>query len=198
MKIVFLYKLFLVTVFIMGSSICETHAQPKLKSEDKSIYTDSLYFSFAFPLTGGPGLVYGTPVSDHLVLSSAFYYFDRDWAMVLESSDWHSRSGYIATLLQYYPGGKKSKYTGYFIGGDMGFAVSDQTYKPLDESDVFFFPFIDLYFFGYTQPLTQNFFMDICIGGGWAPVSSEVEIKGHRHDSGDFYPMADIRFGYRW
>jgi hypothetical protein len=118
--------------------------------------------------------------------------------MVLESSDWHSRSGYVGTLLQYYPGNSSDKHEGYFIGGDIGFSVSDQTYKPLDKNDIFFFPFVDIYFFGYTKQLSKNLFMDVFIGGGWAPVSSEVEIEGHRHDSGDFYPMCDVRFGYRW
>lgn len=80
----------------------------------------------------------------------------------------------------------------------MGLAISYQTYKPVDKSDLFFFPFIDLYVFGYDLGLSRRVRVLFFVGGGYAPVASTVKVDGHAHDSGDFYPVADVRLAYRW
>ncbi len=186
------------SVVIWITAVLLMISQPALgQTSTNESFTESLSFGIAIPLTGSPSLLWSRPISDRLVLGSEFAYFDRDWVFILEPSDWHSRSGYIGTFLQYYPV-TAGKYTGYWIGIDGGLAISYQTYKPLNKSDIFFFPYIDLYFCGYTFKLSQSLYLDIWAGGGWAPVSTEVNIEGHTHDSGDWYPIADVRLTYRW
>jgi len=149
------------------------------------------------PLNGSLFLMYGRPISDRVVLSNHFTYFNRDWMVLLEEGDWTSRTGYYGLVLQYYPFAAPGQYRGYYIGGDTGLAVSKQTYKPLSKSDIFFFGFLDGYFLGYTFPITRGFHLDCMLGGGWAPVSNEVVIEGHTNE-GDFYPLANFMLAYRW
>ena len=161
-------------------------------------FANSVSVSMAVPLTGGFNLGYSVPASGRLVLTSFLAYFDRDWMVVLEPSDWHSHSGYVGTTLQYYPTGNPGDYQGFFLGADLGLAISYQTYKPADRGDLFFFPFIDVYFFGYDLGLSKRVRLLFFVGGGYAPVASIVKVDGYAHDSGDFYPVADIRLAYRW
>jgi hypothetical protein len=160
-------------------------------------FQSSLSVGVAIPLTGSPNLVWARPVSDRILLGSEFAYFDRSWVMILEESDWHSRSGYLGTSLQYYPG-VPGRYEGYWVGIDGGLAISHQTYRPTSESGTFFFPYVDFYFLGYTFGGSHRILVDLWVGGGWAPVGSEVRIGEHAHDTGDFYPIADVRLTYRW
>lgn len=161
-------------------------------------FAQSFSFSLAVPLTGGFNVGWGVPASGRLVLMSFLAYFDRDWIVFIEPSDWHSYSGYVGTSLLYYPTGNPGNYQGYFVGGDVGMATSYQTYKPADQSDLFFFPFVDLYLFGYDLGLTRRLRAMLFLGGGFAPVASIVNVDGYKHDSGDFYPLADLRIAYRW
>jgi hypothetical protein len=161
-------------------------------------FANSVSVSLAVPLTGGFNLGWSVPASGRLVLTSFLAYFDRDWIVVLEPSDWHSYSGYVGTSLQYYPTGNPGDYQGFFLGADLGLATSYQTYKPVNKGDLFFFPFIDVYFFGYDLGLSRRVHLLFFLGGGYAPVASIVKVDGYAHDSGDFYPVADVRVAYRW
>jgi len=175
--------------------------QPAAVPEEPSAarsFAHAVSVSLAVPLTGGFNVGWSAPASGRLVLMSFLAYFDRDWIVFLEPSDWHSYSGYVGTSLQYYPTGSPGEYQGYFLGADLGLATSYQTYKPTDQSDLFFFPFIDFYFFGYDLGLSRRVRVLFFLGGGWAPVASIVKVGGHAHDSGDFYPVADARITYRW
>ena len=173
----------------------ESKTEEPKKPEPKKSFRNGLFLSFAVPLTGGFNISWSRPVSDRLVLSSFIAYFDRNWLLIIEPSDWHSYSGYIGVMLQYYPA---TPLEGYFIGGDLGLAISYQTYLATHESGIFFFPFIDLYLVGYSFRLWRGLFLDVLLGGGYAPVQPIVIVKGHKHDGGDFYPIADLRIGYRW
>ncbi len=175
----------------------ELSAAPEAPAAARS-FSRAFSFSLAVPLTGGFNVGWGVPASGRLVLMSFLAYFDRDWIVFLEPSDWHSYSGYVGTSLLYYPTGHPGDYQGYFVGGDVGLATSYQTYKPVDQSDLFFFPFIDLYLFGYDLALSRRIRAMFFLGGGFAPVASIVNVDGYKHDSGDFYPLADIRLAYRW
>lgn len=152
------------------------------------------------PLNGTLYISWGRSVSDRVVLSNYLAYFNREWMLLLEKGDWTSRSAYFGIMLQYFPFCKKNEYSGYFIGGDTGLATSRQTYYPVNKSDIFFFNYIEFYYLGYRIPLNmihKRLKLDVTLGGGWAPVSHEVNIEGHRNE-GDFYPLADIRLSYLW
>ncbi len=65
-----------VLVFIYLLPFIPSHLEAQTGNdylEKKYNFSHSLYGSISFPLTGGSGITYGVPISDHLVLSSAFY-----------------------------------------------------------------------------------------------------------------------------
>ena len=161
-------------------------------------FRHGLFVSAAIPLTGGFNVSWSRPVAGRLVLSSFLAYFDRSWFLIVEPSDWHSYSGYVGAMLQWYPTARSGQHRGYFVGGDIGLATSYQTYRPTGKGDIFWFPFIDLYLLGYTFNLWRGLYLDAFLGGGYAPVGPIVKVDGHKHDSGDFYQIADLRLGYRW
>ena len=149
------------------------------------------------PMTGSVGIVWGKPISERITISNFLYYFDRDWMILLEKGDWHSNSVYIGLSISYFPFSKPRRYEGYFIGGDFGLAISKQEFKPLGKSDVFFFPFLDIYFMGYVFPMWRGLDLTCLLGGGWADVESQVVIDGHRN-AGDYYPLVNFRLSYKW
>lgn len=149
------------------------------------------------PLTGTVGVTLGKPLSERVAIANFLYYFDRDWMVLLSKGDWHSNSVYIGNSFTYYPFSKPGTFTGYFVGGDFGLAISKQTFKPLNKSGIFFFPFVDLYFAGYSIKLWEGVHLMGLLGGGWAPVSTSVEIDGNRN-LGDYYPIINIRLAYKW
>jgi len=160
-------------------------------------FRNALSTSPAIPLIGTIYLAWQRPVSDRLVVGNYLAFFERDWMVLLEKGDWHSNSVYIGTMLQYFPTAAPGTHEGYYLGGDFGLASSRQTYRPLDKSEVFFFPYAEAYLFGYVMPIAGGFNVDLCLGGGYAPVSHIVSIEGHRN-SGNYYPLADVRATYRW
>lgn len=174
------------------------HAESAAQVLPRPSFSKSISLSLAVPLTGGFNVGWSVPVSSRLVVTSFLAYFDRDWLVFIEPSDWHSYSGYIGTALQYFPTGQAGSYEGFFLGADIGLAISYQTYKPVNEGDLFFFPFIDLYFFGYDLPIWRGLHAQLYVGGGYAPVGPIVKVDGYTHDGGDFYPVADLRLAYRW
>jgi hypothetical protein len=194
----FFLAVFVITICAAVSLHAEDSSDEKGFGKPNRIYRNSLSLSLAVPLTGGFNIAWGHPLSDRLELQSFVAYFDRDWILIIEPSDWHSYSGYIGTALRYYPRGNSTGSGGYFVGGDLGLAISYQTYNPLDESDVFFFPFIDFYLLGYDFHVWEGLNIELIIGGGFAPVSQIVDIEGNTHKGGDFYPLSDFRISYRW
>jgi len=151
----------------------------------------------SIPMTGSIGVTWGKPLSDRMTIANFFYFFDRDWMVLLEKGDWHSNSAYIGLSFYYFPFAEKNQYEGYFIGGDFGLAVSRQEFKPLKKSDIFFYPFVDAYLMGYVIPIRGGLKMDCLLGGGWAPVESQVVIDGNRNP-GDYYPLVNARLSYWW
>jgi hypothetical protein len=201
MKIKNNFIFILIYVFLLHGSIIaqqKEQSSPDEQTEKKS-FTHSVLTGIGVPLNGTLYLAWGRPVTDRLVLSSYAAFFERDWMVLLPESDqdWHSNTLYIGLMFQYFPVADVGKYEGYFIGGDFGIANSYQTYRPKNESDVFFFPYVEFYFFGYLIPLWDGLFIDFAIGGGYAMVSPVVKIKGHVNE-GDFYPLVFINLGYRW
>ena len=149
------------------------------------------------PMTGSIGVTWGRPISERINMSNFLYYFDRDWMILLERGDWHSNSVYIGLSFSYFPFTKPCQYKGYFVGGDFGLATSRQEFKPLKKSDIFFFSFVEIYFMGYVFPIWRGLELVCLLGGGWAPVESQVVIEGHRN-TGDYYPLVNVRLCYKW
>jgi hypothetical protein len=164
---------------------------------DKMNISWLLSTEISVPMTGSVGVTLGKPISERITISNFLYYFDRDWMILLEKGDWHSNSVYIGLSFSYFPFAKPRQYEGYFIGGDFGLAISKQEFKPLRKSDVFFFPFLDIYFIGYVFPIWRGLDLTCLFGGGWADVESQVVIDGHRN-TGDYYPLVNTRFSYKW
>jgi len=151
----------------------------------------------SIPMTGSLGITWGWPISERVTMSNFLYYFDRDWMILLEKGEWHSNSVYTGLSLSCFPFAKPHQYQGYFIGGDFGLAISRQEFKPLKKSDIFFFPFVDIYFMGYVLPIWGGLELVCLLGGGWAAVESQVVIDGHRN-TGDYFPLVNIRLLYKW
>jgi hypothetical protein len=192
--ILVVYSFQIITFFF----VTQTLAKNEEKILENKINKKNLHYistGIAIPLNGTLYLAWGKPVSEKIVLSNYLAYFDRDWMVLLKKGDWHSRSFYYGLAIQYFPFSKERKYEGFYIGGDIGMAVSYQTYKPLNKSDLFFFFTIDGYFLGYIIPLWDSLKIDFLIGGGYAPVSQEVKIDGHVNE-GDFYPLLNIQLSY--
>jgi len=180
-------------VVMIATSITQAQAEQVRTAS----FSNSLSTGVVIPLNGTIYVSWGRPVVDRLVLSNYVAFFERDWMVALEKGDWHSNTFYIGTMLQYFPTSQPGNYTGYYLGGDAGLASSRQTYRPLDKSDVFFFPYAEVYLFGYVFPIRGGLNLDLCLGGGYAPVSHIVSIEGHRNE-GNYYPLADVRLTYRW
>ena len=130
-------------------------------------------------------------------MANFLYFFERDWMILLEKGDWHSNSVYTGLSFYYFPFAKRNHYEGYFIGGDFGLAISNQEFKPLKKSDIFFYPFIDCYLMGYVVPIWHGVKLDLLLGFGWAPCESVVVIDGNRN-TGDYYPLVNARLSYWW
>ena len=160
---------------------------------------DSWFVSIelSIPMTGSIGVTWGRMLNARTTIANFLYFFDRDWMVLLEKGDWHSNSFYTGLSFYYFPFAKKNQYEGYFIGGDFGLAVSRQEFKPLKKSDIFFYPFVDAYLMGYVIPIRGGLKMDCLLGGGWAPVESQVVIDGNRNP-GDYYPLVNARLSYWW
>jgi hypothetical protein len=150
----------------------------------------------SIPMTGSLGITWGWPISERATMSNFLYYFDRDWMILLEKGDWHSNSLYTGLSFSCFPFAKPRQYQGYFVGGDFGLAISRQEFKPLGKSDIFFFPFVDIYFMGYALPIWRGLELVCLLGGGWAAVESQVVIDGHRN-TGDYFPLVNVRLLYK-
>jgi hypothetical protein len=164
--ILVVYSFQIITFFF----VTQTLAKNEEKILENKINKKNLHYistGIAIPLNGTLYLAWGKPVSEKIVLSNYLAYFDRDWMVLLKKGDWHSRSFYYGLAIQYFPFSKERKYEGFYIGGDIGMAVSYQTYKPLNKSDLFFFFTIDGYFLGYIIPLWDSLKIDFLIGEGY-------------------------------
>jgi len=183
-----------VIVIMLPSNLVFGSSSPSEK-ENEHGWSNRLETGATIPLNGTIYLNWSRPISKHLEMSSYLAYFNREWMVLLEKGDWHSHSVYLGTMLKYYP--TVENHTQYYVGGDVGIATSYQTYNPTNKGDVFWFPYIELYFLGWVFPIYEGLLIDLCAGGGYAPVSEVVEIDGHRNE-GDFYVLLDLRIGYQW
>ena len=142
------------TICIVCIGVADVRGDTKENQETRSSkkersFSHAVFTGIAVPLNGTLYLAWGRPLSDRLVISSYAAFFERDWMLILpkkgaEKGEWHSNTGYLGAMLQFFPTYAPGVFEGYYIGGDIGIAISYQTYLPLDESDVFFFPYIEL------------------------------------------------------
>ncbi|MDH5718338.1 MAG: hypothetical protein OEZ22_11985 [Spirochaetia bacterium] len=199
----YFFRNLLLIIFLINATIWSTeNTSGHIIEKDKELAKKEeiswlISTELSVPLTGSIGITLGKPLTDKLIISNFLYYFDRDWMKLLKKGDWHSNSVFVGLTFSYFPFSNSGEYNGYFVGGDFGLSISNQTYRPLNKSDVFFFPFLELYFCGYSMPLWQELDLVLLLGAGWADVSSQVNIDGHIN-SGDYYPIINARLSYKW
>jgi hypothetical protein len=167
-------------------------------SSPSTNWSNQLTVGLGVPATGSITVLYGKPITERLSVQFYLSYFRREWMLTLpDQGKWRSRSFYWGLTFQYYPFDTATSHTWFYVGADVGMAASRQTYRPLNKSQTVFFPFIDINFLGLIIPVWRGLVVDISLGGGYAPVSHETNIDGHVNE-GDFYPLGDVRLGYRW